>query len=1026
MFQKILLFCLVFIISSISTFASAQKVEDVFIDIDSNYKYISELQSLFDAWIISPDLHGKFNPYKLLSREEFVGILMETNCTKCIKPDTSYSLIQNFLNKNVYYDVYNDSNYFYCIAEADNKNYVRWYDVGSTCENGDSKINEKPFCPQNTIVLEEALAIVMRAWNILTQNEASAILQSISENGNYKDLTDDVKTKNIDWSLYSFYPYFHKAENFIISEYNVYWEEINYSLLEKKSNKYYPKKNINREDFLKIAVFALKNSDCITKKNENISLEIDLLDSKCSEWSKNCNNADIYYQDTLIDIAGVVDTQCLLWIQNPDWYSWIVHNLSKNTESIYKWMYIDNYNFPNSWNYKIILQVKDNCDNISNVSKNVSISWNGENDFFANIDTKVSEKIKSVDFIPTVVWNNGPYSYLWNFWDDNTSTQKNSTHIYDEYWTYDIILTVIDKDWIEIQIPTTVKILPDDYNIYIWLDVINIWDNKFIDFTWNISDQEWNFTYEWDFWDGNTSNEQNPTHKFTESGTFPITFTVVDDNWNKKAVTTTITVDPDWFWIQISTESENIEEWLEVIFTPILQWWTWPFTYDWTFWDGNTSSNEIPTNIYTNPGEYPVELAVTDASGNIQKTLITIDKDWNIINITIIEPDWFWVQISTESENIEQWLEATFTPIIQGWTGPFIYDWTFWDGNTSSDEIPTNLFTEPGEYQVELFLTDANGNTQTVYTTIVVWWNWISTDIKTLVLSDTKWGFNFEWIITGWVWPFTNSWDFWDNNTSNQENPDYIYSQDGIYPVELTIIDANGNISISSTTVVVIGTINNNFNISVSANPTQGDGPLISTFDVETVWSTWPYTYSWDFWDGTSGVWKTTTHTFIEQGTYTVIITVTDSNGNIKTEFITIIVNKSENWWNENNSEIDSDNDGINDISDKCPGIPGEEDNEWCPIFEETCSTDADCSNNATCRENSKWVSVCSPKNIQDNCNYTWNSTIFWNAVCNSCPCQNNLDFNAQLRNCDVVFPAITSPDWSEIYSKWKYFQIKN
>lgn len=932
MFQKILLFCLFFIISTISAFASTQKVEDIFIDIDSNYKYITELQTLFDAWIISPDIHGKFNPYKLLTREEFVWILMETNCSDCIKPGTSYNLINNYLNKDVYYDVYNNSDYFYCIAEADNKKYVRWYDSGSTCENGISKINEKPFCPQNTIILEEALAIVMRAWNILTQQEASQILQSISEDTNYKDLSDDVKTQNLDGSLYSFYPYFYKAENFTISEYNVYWEEINYSLIEKKSNKYHPKKNINREDFLKIAIFALKNSDCIEEKNQDISLEIDLFEWVCTEWSNNCNNADIFNQDSLIDLNWEAETQCLLWIPEPDGYSWIVHNLSKNTETIYKWKYINDFNFPNGWNYKIILQVKDNCDNTSTISKNISINGNWENDFFASIDTDVSEEINSVDFTSTVVWSKGPYTYLWDFWDDNTSTEKNPTHIYDESWTYDVTLTVTDKDGVEVILPTTVNLYPDDFNIHIWLDIINIWDNEFIDFTWYISDQEWDFTYWWDFWDGNTSNEQNPTHRYDEPGTYTVTFTVTDENWNTKTVTTTIIVNPDSFWLQASTESEIIASWLDVTFTSIVLWWTGPFTYEWTFWDGNTSNEEIPTNIYS----------------------------------------------------------------------------------------------EPGEYQVTLTVTDASWNTQTIYLTIIVWWNWISSDIDTEVVTDSKWEFNFDWIVDWGVWPFTYSWNFWDNNTSTQQNPNHTYYQDGTYQVSFTVTDVNGNISTSYTTVVVIWTINNNFNISVSADPTQGDWPLISTFEVETIWNTGPYTYLWDFWDGTSWVGKTVTHTFTQQGTYTVTITVTDSNWNIKTEYITIIVNESENWWDNDNSEIDTDKDGISDISDKCPSIPGEDENEWCPIFEEICSTDSDCPNNATCNQNSKWVSVCSPKKIANNCNYTWNSTIFWNAVCNACPCQNNLDFNAQLRNCDVVFPAITSPDWSEIYSKWKYFQIKN
>jgi hypothetical protein len=71
MFQKILLFITFFFFSYITTFAN-QKVEDVFTDINSNYTYLSELQLLYDKGIIKPNLHNKFKPYELLTREEFV------------------------------------------------------------------------------------------------------------------------------------------------------------------------------------------------------------------------------------------------------------------------------------------------------------------------------------------------------------------------------------------------------------------------------------------------------------------------------------------------------------------------------------------------------------------------------------------------------------------------------------------------------------------------------------------------------------------------------------------------------------------------------------------------------------------------------------------------------------------------------------------------------------------------------------------------------------------------------------------
>jgi hypothetical protein len=50
---------------------------------------------------------------------------------------------------------------------------------------------------------------------------------------------------------------------------------------------------------------------------------------------------------------------------------------------------------------------------------------------------------------------------------------------------------------------------------------------------------------------------------------------------------------------------------------------------------------------------------------------------------------------------------------------------------------------------------------------------------------------------------------------------------------------------------------------------------------------------------------------------------------------------------------------------------------------------------------------------------------ITWNVVCNACPCANSVDFCSNIRKCDIVFPAITSPDWSSIYSRGNYFEVR-
>jgi PKD repeat protein len=341
-----------------------------------------------------------------------------------------------------------------------------------------------------------------------------------------------------------------------------------------------------------------------------------------------------------------------------------------------------------------------------------------------------------------------------------------------------------------------------------------------------------------------------------------------------------------------------------------------------------------------------------------------------------------------------------------------------WDGNTSNQEKPIHEYDEPGTYTVELIVTDSEWNIQTTYTQVIVSSPSIDTQIITSPHLDSSETFTFTPTINWWVWPFSYSWDLWDGNTSNQEEPNHSYQENGTYNVTLITVDANWLISTAITTVVVIANKNEDFNIELSWTPLTWPGPLNSVLWVDIQGGKWPFEYRWDFADGSDWVGKNISHTFVEQWTYNVIVTVTDANWIIKTE--TIIINVGPI-----SSEIDSDKDGILDKNDKCPSIKWVGENEGCPIFEQTCNSDADCNENSLCWNNTKGISTCIAVAVKNNCEYNGDSTVFWNVICDTCPCQNTLDFNASLRNCDVVFPAITSPDWSEIYSKWNYYQIK-
>jgi hypothetical protein len=62
-----------------------------------------------------------------------------------------------------------------------------------------------------------------------------------------------------------------------------------------------------------------------------------------------------------------------------------------------------------------------------------------------------------------------------------------------------------------------------------------------------------------------------------------------------------------------------------------------PYTYEWDFGDGNTSTEEVPAHAYSSAGEYTVSLTVTDDRGNtdteIRTDYIHVQSGWSAGNI---------------------------------------------------------------------------------------------------------------------------------------------------------------------------------------------------------------------------------------------------------------------------------------------------------------------------------------------------------------------------------------------------------
>ncbi|MDD2487253.1 MAG: PKD domain-containing protein [Candidatus Gracilibacteria bacterium] len=173
-------------------------------------------------------------------------------------------------------------------------------------------------------------------------------------------------------------------------------------------------------------------------------------------------------------------------------------------------------------------------------------------------------------------------------------------------------------------------------------------------------------------------------------------------------------------------------------------------------------------------------------------------------------------------------------------------------------------------------------------------------------------------------------WDFGDSNTSTEKSPTHTYKKDGEYTVTLTTIDSEGKTKQTKETISVFGNgiseSRNSSAISVNilANPISGEAPLKTDFQAITN-KAGDFRYSWDFGNGTSSDLKNPSTVFKDPGFYTVVLKVTDNDGNSGVSQIVIEILKNS----------DKDSDGILDKVDLCPDVVGSSLNKGCPEIKE-------------------------------------------------------------------------------------------
>jgi|GEM_PF-4735444 len=127
-------------------------------------------------------------------------------------------------------------------------------------------------------------------------------------------------------------------------------------------------------------------------------------------------------------------------------------------------------------------------------------------------------------------------SYSWDFGDSDSSSESSPSHTYQNVGSFTAILTVTDDEGatdtasIEIVVNEPGENQPPSAaaDAYPTSGSAPLW----VSFTGSGSDSDGSrfVTYSWDFGDGTSSTEQDPSHMYQNAGTFTATLTVTDDD----------------------------------------------------------------------------------------------------------------------------------------------------------------------------------------------------------------------------------------------------------------------------------------------------------------------------------------------------------------------------------------------------------------------------------------------------------------------------------------------------------------
>jgi PKD repeat protein len=233
----------------------------------------------------------------------------------------------------------------------------------------------------------------------------------------------------------------------------------------------------------------------------------------------------------------------------------------------------------------------------------------------------------TVNFKGSASGGTSPYSYRWTFGDGGSSTSQNPSHTYSSAGTYTATLTVTDSTSAtnSKSLTITVTSAPSQLAANVLASPSSGQAPLTVNFTGSATGGVTPYSYRWTFGDGGSTTSQNPSHTYSSAGSYTATLTVTDSTsaTNSKSLTITVTSAPSQLTATAYADPTSGLAPLSVNFTGSAAGGAPPYSYNWNFGDGGSSSVQNPSHTYSTIGNYSAILTVTDNnSANASATVI--------------------------------------------------------------------------------------------------------------------------------------------------------------------------------------------------------------------------------------------------------------------------------------------------------------------------------------------------------------------------------------------------------------------